>query len=664
MGVRDWFGRDKERNYVAGYSGRRLQWDFGMSNSYSSFFAPDLNKQKLIKDSFKHVCDVRDIMEIPKSVKINLYAEQDSYSTANEVVISTSVFDDKTLNNNQKLDIFLGLAIHEFSHILYTKLNERNTTYRGNSYSDQLANVIEDERIEGETIKKYPGYANFLKEVKYYYFDLKFKEEHVDDVIDVLQTVLYLVRYPGRVNEDIYNRHKPLFDRIREDVLFSLGESFQDSVRKANIIWDLICDYFHIPHDPPESNSSSNEGNEESKDSQSGQGNSEQNSSSSKNSSNTGDSSSSNKDNSKSNSLDKSQEESTGKEKDKSKENSSQETKKDSDRENKPGGGPSKTGKISAVSEEQLRRAGERVASKMRSIGAGYNGERCVEINSTWIAKEYAGDLIRERDDLIFSKQDNNETVYLKDKEQIGSYINPLVNAFNKFFIEQEYKLTGLRRGKLDTNKLVEAFQNVDTVYNQSFKRTTPGLDICLLIDESGSMYGSKIRKARMASILLNEVCLKLPKCNLYIYGHTADIIHCGDTMINVYRDSWNKNKYALGSVADHSNNRDHEAIKEVHKLVRKQTKNPLLMFVISDGYPSANGLGSVDNGIKQVKKVVNDIEARGDTIICQIAIEDDINSSKMFNHYITLTKLDTFPKDLSNYILKVLVSKLKRVDI
>ena len=61
----------------------------------------------------------------------------------------------------------------------------------------------------------------------------------------------------------------------------------------------------------------------------------------------------------------------------------------------------------------------------------------------------------------------------------------------------------------LDTNKLAEAYQAVETVYSNKFKRTTPGLDVCVLIDESGSMSGTNISSARKCAILLNEVFLR-----------------------------------------------------------------------------------------------------------------------------------------------------------
>lgn len=214
MAVTDWFGRSKNRSYISEHGNHKLQWDFGMENSYSSFFAPNLDKQKLIKDSYKHACDIRDIMEVPKSIKVSLFAQPSSYSTSKKVVISTNVFDDSKLNNNQKLDIFLGLAVHEFSHILYTDLNSVKN-YKSDDYIGQLTNTIEDERIESKATYFYPGYANFLKEVKYYYFKKCFKEEHLNDVTDVLQTVFYIIRYPENVSEDIYNRHIVLFEKSK-----------------------------------------------------------------------------------------------------------------------------------------------------------------------------------------------------------------------------------------------------------------------------------------------------------------------------------------------------------------------------------------------------------------------------------------------------------------
>lgn len=46
------------------------------------------------------------------------------YSDGKTVIASTKVYDDNKIDNNVKLDVFLGTTIHEFSHILYTDMAE------------------------------------------------------------------------------------------------------------------------------------------------------------------------------------------------------------------------------------------------------------------------------------------------------------------------------------------------------------------------------------------------------------------------------------------------------------------------------------------------------------------------------------------------------------
>lgn len=176
MSFTDWFGR-KGKNYTSTYKGStRLEWDTKVSGSYSSFFAPDLNKRKLLRDSYRHACDIRGIMDIPRSIRIQLNVDAETSCTDGKtVIVSTKVYDDNKIDNNVKLDVFLGTTIHEFSHILYTDMAEIRKN-RPNKFLFNLFNIIEDERIEYNTTQNYPGYANFIGQAKYYYFDLLYKK--------------------------------------------------------------------------------------------------------------------------------------------------------------------------------------------------------------------------------------------------------------------------------------------------------------------------------------------------------------------------------------------------------------------------------------------------------------------------------------------------------
>lgn len=648
MSFTDWFGR-KGKNYTSTYKGStRLGWDTKVSGSYSSFFAPDLNKRKLLRDSYRHACDIRDIMDIPRNIRIQLNVDAETSCTDGKtVIVSTKVYDDNKIDNNVKLDVFLGTTIHEFSHILYTDMAEIRKN-RPNKFLFNLFNTIEDERIEYNTTQNYPGYANFIGQAKYYYFDLLYKKaEKQDDLMDVLQNILYIVRYPARVDTKVIYRHQVLFDKIKK-VLCDFGNNSKEAYDKAEKIYKLLLDYFKFPPPPPEEQQ---EGDEEQDQSDSSEGQSDSGEGQE------GSDGSSDPQNSKQSSQKQDSKDNEGSDKN-SKTQSSPKSGSD-----EGSAGKKKQEPIKAYTQEEIKQAAEKLAEQMRRLITSNTSLHSNEIKDEWDSKEIADECKQIKDDVFIVKQEDYERCYKADFDTVKQHINGLVNTFSKFFVEQEYRLTGMRRGVLDTNKLAEAYQAVETVYSNKFKRTTPGLDVCVLIDESGSMSGTNIASARKCAILLNEVFLRLKQCDFYVYGHTADNRHMGEVTINVYRDHWNRNRYALGKVESYSNNKDSVAIEETYKMVRKQTSKPLLMFVISDGAPNAYGLRG-QPAVEEVKKVVNRIESNGDTLVCQIAIESHFRPQDMFNHYVVMTDMNTFPRDLSNYIMNTLISKLKRVDV
>lgn len=648
MSFTDWFGR-KGKNYTSTYKGStRLGWDTKVSGSYSSFFAPDLNKRKLLRDSYRHACDIRDIMDIPRNIRIQLNVDAETSCTDGKtVIVSTKVYDDNKIDNNVKLDVFLGTTIHEFSHILYTDMAEIRKN-RPNKFLFNLFNTIEDERIEYNTTQNYPGYANFIGQAKYYYFDLLYKKaEKQDDLMDVLQNILYIVRYPARVDTKVIYRHQVLFDKIKK-VLCDFGNNSKEAYDKAEKIYKLLLDYFKFPPPPPEEQQ---EGDEEQDQSDSSEGQSDSGEGQE------GSDGSSDPQNSKQSSQKQDSKDNEGSDKN-SKTQSSPKSGSD-----EGSAGKKKQEPIKAYTQEEIKQVAEKLAEQMRRLITSNTSLNSNEIKDEWDSKEIADECKQIKDDVFIVKQEDYERRYKADFDTVKQHINGLVNTFSKFFVEQEYRLTGMRRGVLDTNKLAEAYQAVETVYSNKFKRTTPGLDVCVLIDESGSMSGTNIASARKCAILLNEVFLRLKQCDFYVYGHTADNRHMGEVTINVYHDHWNRNRYALGKVESYSNNKDSVAIEETYKMVRKQTSKPLLMFVISDGAPNAYGLRG-QPAVEEVKKVVNRIESNGDTLVCQIVIESYFRPQDMFNHYVVMTDMNTFPRDLSNYIMNTLISKLKRVDV
>ena len=557
----DWYNRTA-KYYTANYNGRlKLDWDSQISDAYSSFFENRISKLKLMRDSYRHASDIRAIMDVSSEVIINIQVGKTSYSNGKEINVSTSMFDDLNISHNMKLDVFLGIVIHELSHVKYTDFEAAKNT---SMFLHTLINVLEDERIEAKTIQIYPGYGNFLNHMKYYMFDKKidYTSSGKSELEQVLITLFNIVRYPKYVNEEILNKHKLLFDSIHK-IIADLGQNTREVVDKAYKIQDLLHQYF-----------------------------------------------------------------------------SEKEENFDT-----------------YTFFESLREAVDKYGQSMDS----YNNNPSVSLETSLDYDIVTGD-VQLFDKYIISKQNDNKFAYIQAYNDVRMYVQDLVKDFSRFFIQYNHRYTGMKRGFLDTNKLAEAVQSVENVYYNKMRCTTVGFDVCLLIDQSGSMSGNRIDQACKCTILLNEVFKRIPNCNFFIYGHTADIYDV-ETVLYVYKDMQTNHPYALGNISAESENRDSEAISEVFKLVRKQTKRPLLMFVISDGDPLAHNYSGVQ-ARDSVRKVVHYIEKRGNAVVCQIAIDEHLEPSTMFKHYVKMTDLKTFSLDLTKYIMKTLISKLSRIEM
>ena len=215
-----------------------------------------------------------------------------------------------------------------------------------------------------------------------------------------------------------------------------------------------------------------------------------------------------------------------------------------------------------------------------------------------------------------------------------------------------------MRSGVLDTNKLAEAFQGVSTVYLREGEVKTDKIAVCVLIDESGSMGGSRIQAARDTAVLINEAIGQVPNVELFIYGHSGDMKRSYSTEVYVYREKNYTPKYSLGSVNARFQNRDGIAILETAKRVRKQTKNPVLFFILSDGAPCAGGYGGSE-AMSHVKQCVLRVEKMGFSVI-QVCINHSYNPGKMFKNYVVMEDMSTLSVELGKAIKKSAMTAAK----
>jgi len=187
-------------------------------------------------------------------------------------------------------------------------------------------------------------------------------------------------------------------------------------------------------------------------------------------------------------------------------------------------------------------------------------------------------------------------------------------------------------------------------------------LDICLLVDESGSMGYSKMKKARECAIALREALKDNQALNLWVFGHTADGYDWDDKMatnMSVYwSPTYQQDLKAMGAMRARSENRDGMAILASADKVKSEspsTSSNKLMIVISDGEPSADKY-RFNIGVPHTKKCVRHIEGQGWSVI-QIGISGARESSmaQMFTNYVIVDDTEKLSTEVSKIIRKVI---------
>lgn len=235
-----------------------------------------------------------------------------------------------------------------------------------------------------------------------------------------------------------------------------------------------------------------------------------------------------------------------------------------------------------------------------------------------------------------------------------ASVIGTLLKRKNR---DYQFSLKSMRSGRLDTGKLAEAKQHVPTIYERMGEVKTNKLCVGVLIDESGSMGGSKEEVARKAAIMLNE-CLKgVPDVELFIYGHTADwhgtgyATGCsgtGSTQLFIYREPGTNNEEAMGGISGKYENRDGVAMIAAAKRMRQRTQNQGVFVILSDGSPHASSYYG-ESAKDHVRRTATKIEQMGFQVI-QVTI-GGYRSTDMFKNVVNIDNIEEFPMKFVGFL-------------
>ena len=229
---------------------------YGSGRSYGSSYFGDFGnteKKALIKKAFDMAMNFAKAIAPHKKVTIQATADKDESSDIRglQMRLNTSIFDDSKKEQTEQMDTFIGESIHESSHLLYTDDDEIPSPSL--PFDRLLTNIIEDERVESELSKEFPGYVNYLEKFKKYFFEefLPINEGAImgknnsnqDEARQVVKAIINALRYPSQLQKEELNKYRPILDGMKK-IMADFPQSTKDSKEKAEELQKLIESHY------------------------------------------------------------------------------------------------------------------------------------------------------------------------------------------------------------------------------------------------------------------------------------------------------------------------------------------------------------------------------------------------------------------------------------
>lgn len=484
----------------------------------------------------------------PRPVKIVLggNGSYNAKSADNQETInlSTDYFDDKNLTKEQKVDILFGLASHEAAHSAYTdsSLTEnelKKEDPRLQQLKHNIWNVIEDERIEYHLGEDRPGLADCIGATKGYYFDRLVKrmktggQMPTEPIPKLVAAITQAVRYPSEMTREQVIDNFDELDAVRT-ALTPYPLSPEEAWEATERVMDIIRD----------------KAKEEIK---------------------------------KQQQQDQQQNDGDGKPQDDGKTPEGQ-----NEKESSPSSGePDENDTAQAIADAMQSEQGKAVMDAITKDNKKTSPDNKCTMSSE--QTDYVNDDDSERmgagggyPNTFVKKPKGSPEKYNQSLSKVRQYIPAMARVLTCKSEESEYILLGQPRGKLDTNKLVSFLVGNDNIFRKEGSVTCSGSSVCMLIDESGSMEGPLCQAAREAAILVNEAVKRIRNVNFFCYGYTSG-------RLNVYAEAGRTSPWALSETTADSGTPTGTAMQLAAERVRRFSRDPVLMLVLTDGYPDNN---------------------------------------------------------------------------
>lgn len=247
-----------------------------------------------------------------------------------------------------------------------------------------------------------------------------------------------------------------------------------------------------------------------------------------------------------------------------------------------------------------------------------------------------------------FSNPKKNKQKYNEYLADLKPFIKRLVRGFSEIIDE---KSNGVRSRNLlagtKINPSATATSSGKVFMKNKLPEDVADVAVCVLIDQSGSMYGQRIDSAKSTSIILSEFCetLDIPYA---VFGHN----YGRDIVLYNYTDfeDNSSSKYSISNMSANGCNRDGSALKYAIKALTERGEPSKLLFIISDGWPSA--YNSRSTAEKDIKEALN-LAKKNDILLSAMAIGEDKDAiQKLYGDaFIDISDLTKLPKKVINKV-------------
>jgi len=257
-------------------------------------------------------------------------------------------------------------------------------------------------------------------------------------------------------------------------------------------------------------------------------------------------------------------------------------------------------------------------------------------------------------EDVVSSETDC--AAYQKAIRKYGHEIRLLQNSLEKILHQDNIEWLRTTSGHYNIKR--DLFHTSVRIFDKKREKAkNDDLAVMLLVDNSGSMSGTKVEVAKMASIMLAEAlaALKIP---VYIMGFTAD---SGNYALrHMHFVGWKADaskRASLMRMRGMQNNDDGDSIRCASRILARHSAGNKILFVLSDGQPACRRYRTKEAGLKDARLSINEARRKSKVFGIGIEYENASDAVNMYNGaFVNVSRAEDLPGLLAKQLRRLVL--------